>query len=272
MRFIPFTVRDVGLSEAKLIESLILSYISDIENVVVYMDPDAGEEPITGGFWQEGGDFSGSAEFPVESIKNRTSLPQYILSGSIYVEDENHVLSLDFNHLDRDEFIRKIALYKNTSEMALNVRSIIADYFHQNTQNILTEDESALPLNYLEIIGTWHGGDGIELIRFSPFGRALAYFSSGVTMELSYSVENNTLIVVQQSPNNYRYYYPLPATIAEKLAEKAEPVQWKMFLYNKGKILRGIRISTIVEYDKAHLITNIIFGNIKKEEWTKLSY
>jgi hypothetical protein len=209
--------------------------------------------------------------------------PDYVLSGSIYLENDNHVLSLNLDSRDGSENIKRTEQYKNVSEMALNMRSIIEAYFNKSTSRSVTVaprrnanrsgnlQGDPLPLSVSLILGTWQGDNGIEIVRFSAGGKAVAYFSSGAAMDLKYTIENDTLTLIQQSQANYRYYHPLPPIIAREVAKKAEPMQWTLFLYNGGRALSGTCMSTSADYDEAG-IKKIIYGNVKKTNWSKISY
>ena len=82
------------------------------------------------------------------------------------------------------------------------------------------------------------------MIRLRQGGLGVAFFSSGAQMNLSYTIENNTLKVKQNSPNMERFYYPLPYIIAQQLSIEAEPMRWEMLLYSGGTQLKGKKIST----------------------------
>jgi hypothetical protein len=305
VRFVPFVMRDITPEEGRLIESLILSYISGIDGVSVYIDPDFPTEasplppPLSA-------DALPDAIFPedadtVDVVANIPEAPDYavritkntawgdnengrnfVFSGSIYLENNNHVLSLSLD--DGNENIKRTEQYRNAGEMALNLRAVIEDYFYKNTLLTTTartggirgsdsgdETGDPLPLSVALITGTWQGDNGIELVRFSPGGKAVAYFSSGAAMELKYTIEDNTLTLIQQSLHNYRYYYPLPPDIARDVALKAEPMQWKLFLYDGGRTLRGMSVSTSADYDNDG-VKKIMYGNVKNTNWVKISY
>jgi hypothetical protein len=305
VRFVPFQVHDIRPEEGRLIESLILSYISDIDGISIYMEPEfqALSTPLPATTMADSIAASAAAAEAerdlVEVVANipeapsygrifksdelgsgEESTPDYVLSGSIYLENDNHVLSLNLDSRDGSENIKRTEQYKNASEMALNMRSIIEAYFskstsrsvatasRRNTNRILGDP---LPLSVSLISGTWQGDNGIEIVRFSAGGKAVAYFSSGAAMELKYTIENDTLTLIQQSQANYRYYHPLPPKIAREVAKKAEPMHWTLFLYNGGRTLSGTCMSTSADYDEVG-IKKLMFGNVKKTNWSKISY
>jgi hypothetical protein len=304
VRFVPFQVHDIRPEEGRLIESLILSYISDIDGISIYMEPEfqSVSEALPEIPAATMADSIAAAETErdfVDVVANipeapsygrifknderglgEESTPDYVLSGSIYLENDNHVLSLNLDSRDGSDNIKRTEQYKNVSEMALNMRSIIEAYFNKSASrsvsiaprrnaNMATGDP--LPLSVSLISGTWQGDNGIEIVRFSAGGKAVAYFSSGAAMDLKYTIENDTLTLIQQSPPNYRYYHPLPPVIAREVAKKAEPMHWTLFLYNGGRALSGTCMSTSADYDETG-IKKIIYGNVKKTNWSKISY
>jgi hypothetical protein len=242
VRFVPFDVRDLSQSEAVVIESLILSYISDIDGIYVSTAPESDDsEPE----------------------------PIYVLSGSIYFENDNHVLRLTMDNLSTGEKTEQISAYKTSGDMALKVRGLVEDYFSIKDQERSVADDT---LSARDVTGTWHGDNGIELVRFAPNGRAFAIFSSGISMELSYTIENNTLNITQESPNSFRYFYPLPSSVAKEIEREAKPMRWTMSLFNSGKLLRGINIWTSAEYEPDNTVKSIIHGKVRRSEWKKFSY
>ena len=250
VRIVPFTLDNIRLDEGRLIESLVASYISEIEGVTVYVENDEA-------------DGGGSSREDAES---------YVLTGRIFLENENHVLRLNLDSPQSAGAKDNAYTYKNTGDMALHIRAIVEDYFPKTIGAKESADENALPISRQTLTGTWQGDEGVEIIRFAPGGRALAFFSTGANMELSWVIDGKSVIVTQVSPNNYRYYYPLPEEIARKLAEEAAPMEWRLFLFEKGSVLRGTRTAAGVEYDTNNSLKRIIPRKIQKSQWKRVSH
>jgi hypothetical protein len=248
VRIIPFTLDNVRVDEGRLIESLVASYISEIEGVTVYVENDDARD--------------GGAD----------DAESYVLSGRIFLENENHVLRLNLDSPQKEGAKDNAYSYKNAGDMALNIRAIVEDYFPKTIGAAENADENALSVNRHNLTGTWQGDEGIEVIRFAPSGRALAFFSTGASMELSWTIEGKAVIVTQTSPNNYRYYSPLPEAAARKVAEEAAPMEWRLFLFDKGAVLRGSRIAAGVEYDTNNAIKRIIPRKIQKTQWKRAQH
>jgi hypothetical protein len=244
VRIVPFTVENVRADEGKLIESLVVSYLSDMDGITVFSG--------TGG-------------------EGRDAEESYELSGNIVLEKDNRVLYLNLNNPVKNLQKTQVYTYKTASDLALNVRSIVEDYFPELSQKTRREQDEALPINRLNIIGTWQGDSGVEIVRLSPNGKALAIFSSGSSMELSWTIEDRMLIITQVSPPSYRFFYPMPEQVARTIAEEADPMVWKFFLYENGAVLRGTVESTSAEYSGANEIKRIIHGKIQKSQWKKFS-
>ncbi|MDR3324496.1 MAG: hypothetical protein LBS82_00710 [Spirochaetaceae bacterium] len=216
LRFIPFLMRDVDDDEGNLIEFLIRSYIPAIVGLPIFTEP------------------------PDDDFH-----PRYTVSGGVSVENGNHILSVNVEKSGEGTAVRKTAQYKNTGEMALNLRSILEECFYEEPEP--PSPEEPLPIGAADIVGVWEGEKGVEMVRFFPEGTAIAYFSSGAIMRLSYAVENKTLNIVQESPNEYRHDPPLPEETAKGLAEVAPPIRWRMFLYQRGRVLRGASFASYPE-------------------------
>jgi hypothetical protein len=87
-------------------------------------------------------------------------------------------------------------------------------------------------------------------------------------MSLSYTIENNTLKVRQNSPNTERYYYPLPYGAAKQLSDEAGPMTWELLLYSGGTHLKGFRRSTEARVE-GNLVVELIPDAIRDAEWTR---
>jgi hypothetical protein len=121
-----------------------------------------------------------------------------------------------------------------------------------------------------KLLGTWRGDTGIELVRLQRDGAGMAILSSGAQMNLNYTIEGNTVRVIQTSPNMERFYHPLPFSIARELAAYAEPMVWVFSLYDNGTALRGIKTATSVRYE-GNTVLEILPNTVKEAEWIKSS-
>jgi len=235
IRFSPFYTQGIGIEETRFIESLIQSYLSDVGEVINYF---SDTTPST----------SFSEEFFSDSL---TQIPDYVISGSIYLERDSRVFTLEIYNARADVTSRTTSVHKTASDLVLKARSLVESAFAAPPQigRLPTEthrEDGEGPERITEngITGTWRGESGIEMIRLQQGGRGIAFFSSGAQMSLSYTIEDNVLKVRQNSPNVERFYYPLPYTMARQLSAEAEPMRWELLLYSGGTHLRGIRIST----------------------------
>jgi hypothetical protein len=125
------------------------------------------------------------------------------------------------------------------------------------------------------IVGTWRGEPGIAMVRLRRGGQGIAVFSSGAQMNLLYSIEDNALTVVQDSPNTERYYQrqgassvTLPYLVARRLADEAKPMRWELSLYEKGTVLKGLKTVSVIRYDLGRIL-EITHGTIEEVEWMR---
>jgi hypothetical protein len=255
VKIIPFTVHGLGTEEARIIESLIWSYIAALGDAsfssergeLFSFDPPEGEDPV----------------LPVNDGRS----PDYTLSGSITLERDSRILMLEIGEQATGEITYYTSAHKTTSELVLKIRSLIESAFSLNPGGPVRAEEPEL-LTEGGIAGTWRGDTGIEIIRLRRGGRGTAIFSSGAQMELSYSIDQNTLRVTQSSPNTERYYHPVPYGVAKQLVSDAEPMRWELLLYHQGTSLRGIKIATAVRYE-GNTILELLPASAREAEWTR---
>ncbi|MDR2444475.1 MAG: hypothetical protein LBD44_00865 [Spirochaetaceae bacterium] len=252
----PLQAEGTSPEEARLLETLIYSYFSDKNDVVILLPDDAPE------IWP------GNDRLSSGSIAENS--PDYFIETSLYPENDNCVFEIVVSDSSSRELSRQTVRYKTTKDIALNMHNIVDAAFEWRDDSgetqLLPDAELIVPE---KLFGLWSGDTGIKLIRILPGGRAFAFFASGVNMMLSYKIENNTLIITQISPNNENFYYPLPLPIAKILVNEAEPMHWEFMLYENENLLRGSRIETTVEFEDYEKIV-IRHNSIRKSEWNRL--
>ncbi|MDR2098376.1 MAG: hypothetical protein LBP37_07645 [Spirochaetaceae bacterium] len=253
----PLEADETSIEEARLLETIIYSYFSDFSDkrnfIILPPDGVASSDGIDPAYFE------------------RAENPDYIVSCSLYPENDSHVFELVVSDADSHEISRQTAKYKTTKDIALNMHTIVSAAFEwQEVAGAEPKAPDAGLINDENILGLWRGDMGIKLIRILPDGKAFAFFTSGVNMMLSYRIENNALNLSQISPNNENYYYPLPLPMAKVLAKEAEPIRWEFMLYENENLLKGNRIETTVEFEDYEKIV-IRHNSIKKSEWNRLS-
>jgi hypothetical protein len=258
IRFSPFYTKGISFEEVRFVESLIQSYLSDFGEVVNYFGD------VSGGSVQSGA-------FP----DSWTRAPDYVLTGSIYLERDSRVFTLEIHNTQTGETSRFTSTHKTSSDMVLKARSLVEAAFSSSDRIAAlpgeesgTQEEEPEILTENAIAGTWRGESGIEMIRLQQGGRGTAFFSSGAQMSLSYTIENNTLKVKQNSPNTERYYYPLPYGVAKQLSAEAGPMTWELLLYAGGTHLKGLRRSTEAKVE-GNMIVELLPGTTRDIEWTR---
>lgn len=243
----PFTTQGIRTDEAGIIESLIQSYMEEMGNEVIRLDP--------------------AANLDVSYNSGLFRPPEYIFSGSISQEGANRILILEIHKQTTGERFLYTSTHKTLSDLILKVRSIVTVAVTTG-ETIRTESDPQEQLTATKLAGTWRGDGEIQVVRLSRNLAGTAVFTSGVQMNLIYTIEDNTLKVFQNSPNTERFYHPLPYHVARQLSAEAEPMRWEFRLYEKGKLLRGKRIGTGVRYEGANIL-ELVPGTEISAEWTK---
>jgi hypothetical protein len=249
----PLEIEGLGPEEARFISALVQSYVADIGEVVRHEDPSPEE---TDGYATATGE------------TETTRQPDFILSGSITVDQDSRILSLKVINTGTGETVYHTSSHKTTTDLTLKVRSLVEAVFSAGLNGTFHEDAAEETMSEGKILGTWRGDAGVEIVRLQRGGRGIAVLSSGAQMNLIYRIENNTLRIFQVSQNTERFYHPMPFIIARELSVRAEPWQYELFLYEDGMTLRGIKIFTDVVYEDTRII-KLLPGAIREAEWTK---
>ena len=246
----PFTTQGIRTDEAGIIESLIQSYMGEMGNEVIRLDP--------------------AFNFGASYDSGLFRPPEYIFSGNISQEGANRILILEIHRQTTGERILYTSTHKTLSDLILKVRSIVTAAVTTG-ETIRAEPDPQEQLTVNKLAGTWRGDAEIQVVRLSRNLVGTAVFTSGVQMSLIYTIEDNTLKVFQNSPNTERFYHPLPYHVASRLSAEAEPMRWEFRLYEKGKLLRGKRIGTGVRYE-GDKILELVPGTEISAEWTKYGH
>ena len=248
IRYNLFFTDDISAEESRLIENLVQSYLSEMGELINYL---IEEEPR--------GDTAYSEKRP----------PDFTLNGSIHLDPEGPIFRLEIVNTKSGEVYTVSSVYKSTGELALKARSILESAFAVSIAPEKRQATNPERISENQVIGSWKGEAGIEMIHLQRGGRGVAIFSSGAQMVLSYVIEGNTLRIWQISPNSERFYYPLPLVVAKRLAEGAEPMSWELSLYNQGTVLEGVKLATAVKMDRDRVVELLPGEDVRKVQWTK---
>jgi hypothetical protein len=274
IRLMPLFVQGIGVEESRLIESLIQSYLSDVGDVISYIDF-LGIEPsqavLTDGAvpamqGSPGTSFNIPDNFRLS--EQETRLPDYTLTGSIYLERDSLIFMLKIGNSVSGETSSFTMTSKSIGELVLKARSLVETAFSSESEQMLLRESLPLNLNEAAIMGTWRGEPGIELIRFQRMGRGIVIFSSGAQMIISWAIADDFLKIKQISPNLERYYHPMPYEVAKQLTAKAEPMIWELQLYENGNTLRGLKTHTGVRYEGEQII-ELLPNEMLNVEWIR---
>ena len=103
-----------------------------------------------------------------------------------------------------------------------------------------------------ELSGTWGGEDNINKIVIMRGGRGFVIFNNGasmnITIELSGSEGNRTVIVTQKGNSNASFYPDLKRTAALSAAVSASPIKWTLTLADSNT-LKGIKDTLLPDGD-----------------------
>jgi hypothetical protein len=271
----PLVIDGLGPEEARFITALIQSYVADIGEVAPRDDPSptiAGDPALAG--VPAVAEVSAATEGPEETgstgAQGAERKPDFILSGSITVDQDSRILALKVVRADTGEAVYHTSTHRTTTDLTLKVRSLVEAVFSTGLNGAFNGEDRREPMTEGAILGTWRGDAGVEIVRLQRGGVGIAILSSGAQMNLAYRIENNTLRIFQISENTERFYHPMPYTIARELSIRAEPWQYELFLYEGGSALRGVKIFTDVVYNDTRIV-ELIPGAVREAEWTKTS-
>jgi hypothetical protein len=231
----PLARENVEIEESSFIESLLYSYIAAINDIEVLLEEDGQTD--------------------------RNVL--YELFGSLNNDGDSTVITLNVKNLASGEIAAYTSAHKSSSDMVLKLRAIVQTLFIESASafsaNGPPSPVTAEQVTLNTVVGLWRADNGIEMVNFQRDGTTIAFFSSGERMGLKFTIEDNVLKVIQNSPNRERYYQGLPHDIARELVQNAQPLYFELQLFDNGLTLRGKRFETAATADpngKIHLTHN----------------
>jgi hypothetical protein len=214
----PLERENIEIEESSFIESLLYSYISGMSDIEVLLEEDTQSE----------------------------NKADYELFGSLNNDGDSTIITLNVKNVTSGEITAYTSAHKSSSEMVLKLRSIVQTLFLEPAPSSggssAPAEAEAITLN--TIVGLWRADSGIEMVNFQRDGTTIAFFSSGERMSLKFTIEDNVLKIIQNSPNRERYYQGLPFDTVRELTQKAQPLYFELQLFDNGLTLRGKRIET----------------------------
>lgn len=257
---LPFETAGTSQEETRTIEGLVQSYVSELQDFRLISTADRdrvlSEQEVSAALG--------------DSAKIGSLLSaNFLLAGSIGAIGDDRVLTIEVIKVSSGEKKSASSVHRSMSELALATRGLVQKIFAVD-QTPVPEDQGATEIQAEEIVGSWRGDKGIELVKVFKGGKAIAVFSSGAQMELSYRIDGGTVHFTQASPNAIRFYHPVPYAVAKELVAVAQPMEWIFALRAEGTVLRGVKISTAVRYAKDSVL-EILPDASRDAEWTKPS-
>ncbi|MDR1411383.1 MAG: hypothetical protein LBI91_04170 [Spirochaetaceae bacterium] len=260
-----FSFEGLGPQESQIIKTLFQSYLGNL-GTLIYPDNQGPQA------YSEEDDGPGETEIT----------PDFTFSAQVVFDQDARYVRVAVGNVRSGEISSFSSAYRTTGELILRSRAFMESILLPGipVQDALPsapgnaaygaapQEPQAELINERKIIGAWRGDLGIEIARLQRGGRGIAVLSSGIQMELSYTITDNTLFVTQISANQERYYHPLPYQVARILAANAEPMRWEFLLYDNGTVLRGIQISTAARYE-GQTVLELVPNSARESAWVK---
>ncbi|GEM_PF-1704261 len=259
---LPFTFSGIAQEEVRPIENLVQSYISETD--AFRLTATADRDRVLSE-WE----FSAS-DVAKEAAIGKLLSADFLVSGSIGAVGDNRVLTLEIVKVTSGEKRSQSSINGSMSDLALGARDLVLKLLDQGSPAATESATTAEAMDEERIVGTWRGDKGTELVRLYRGGSGIAILSSGIRMDLAYTITGSTLRVVQTSPNTERFYHPVPYSIARQLIALAKPMEWEFQLFAKGTVLRGLKRSTAVRY-QGDTIQELSHSREREAEWAKTS-
>lgn len=113
----------------------------------------------------------------------------------------------------------------------------------------------SVQLSFADVAGLWRGDRGIETVRVFTDGSAVASLDEVNTMRLRVAIDGATVTFRQDEPNAPKLYMnTFPYSISTQIVELARPMSWVFGLSEDGRVLEGIKETTLFHIDRGRVV------------------
>ncbi len=287
VRITPFSASGIGLSEASMLERLVVSYIVELK-IFRVIDAQGQESALQETEVALSLGSSLAIALPLTA--------DYIITGSIGKIGDIFVLTLDNTRVSSGEKLSVSDTAPSISDIVLRSRSLTRTLFGAGPPAALDaskpmQETNIPPSAVLEpieapaippktvfpapiignLLGTWRGDKGLETIRLFPNATALAILSGGGTLKLRVSFSNDTIEIIQDQPNDVAMYRAasVPMELAKRIAATARPMKWIFTLSSDGTMLSGTKESISISGTGDSLLVDNDY--VRSASWVRIS-
>ena len=125
IRFSPFYTQGIGIEETHFVETLIQSYLSEMGELVIVFDNTPLSSP------------SGNS-----LTDSWTRAPDFVVSGSIYLDRDSRIFTLEIHNTQTRETSRTTTVHKTASDLVLKARSLVESAFSSPVQAAKGESDN----------------------------------------------------------------------------------------------------------------------------------
>ena len=144
--------------------------------------------------------------------------------------------------------------YKILMEAKSSLTALIKQFNTGNTSSAPQETPAQPAAATGNISGTWFGENHIDKIVLLRGGRGFVIFKNGASMNISVSIDGNTVTAVQQSKPDASFFPDIPRETALIKAPDAAPIRWELTIKNDS-LMQGVKSGLVAEYDAAGVLS-----------------
>lgn len=144
--------------------------------------------------------------------------------------------------------------YKILMEAKSSLTALIKQFNTGNTSSAPQKIPAQPAAATGNISGTWFGENHIDKIVLLRGGRGFVIFKNGASMNISVSIDGNTVTAVQQSKPDASFFPDIPRETALIKAPDAAPIRWELTIKNDS-LMQGVKSGLVAEYDAAGVLS-----------------
>jgi hypothetical protein len=302
IRIVPFTGTGISASELSTLERLVASHVVELKTFKII--DDAGRELALGETelaLSLGGKVSSSLPLTAD----------FIMTGHLGKIGDTFIFTLENTRVSTSEKLSVHDTAASINDIVLKTRGLTRSLFGQAddqarstaasnpssrttapapasapagtpaqttpTHPTITVSAQTVPTQFMvhpsisDLTGSWRGDKGLETVRILSNATGLAVLSGGGTMRIRIIIQEATIIISQDQPNDVAMYRGANITfeVARSIAAQARPMRWLFNLTVDGQTLEGIKESIAVSGTTDAISVDNAYERLAT--WTRIS-
>ncbi len=192
--------------------------------------------------------------FDINVLDSHKGTNDILFYNEIKEDNDKWYVSLFLIDLSVGKEITVKYVYDEYYRVLIEAKDVLSDLlaaYSSDSQDVAIEQNAAVQGNgssvsISKLFGTWKGEEHIDKIVILRGGKGFVIFENGASMNISITVEGDSLLAVQDSKSNASFFPELPREVALVKALDVNPIEWDMTIESENSLV-GIKHTYVSE-------------------------